>query len=204
MGNRYAWFNQRSSPPGALRNEASAYSFRGALLFIPVLLVSGCTVGPNYHKPTAPTAPAFKESAVVPPPNLPDGGWKQVSPNDSALRANWWEIYQDPQLDKLEQQVAVSNQTLKASYEQYMQARAAIQVYRAQYFPTVQAGPSATRERQSSNRPLRVTGSKSTYNDLFFRGKFPGSLIYGATSGGKWNRSAVRPKPRPLTWRTSI
>ena len=74
---------------------------------------------------------------MVPPPNLPDGGWKQVSPNDSAMRANWWEIYQDPQLDKLEQQVAVSNQTLKASYEQYMQARAAIQVYRAQYFPTV-------------------------------------------------------------------
>jgi outer membrane protein TolC len=81
-----------------------------------VLLGSGCTVGPNYHKPDAPTAPAFKESAVVPPPNLPDGGWKQVSPNDSALRANWWEIYQDLRLDKLEQQVAVSNQTLKASY----------------------------------------------------------------------------------------
>ena len=53
-----------------------------------------------------------------------------MTPNDSAIRANWWEIYQDPQLDKLEQQVAVSNQTLKASYEQYMQARAAIQVYR--------------------------------------------------------------------------
>src|ERR1700674_2954408 len=129
-------------------------------LLASVLLLSGCTVGPNYHKPTAPTAPAFKESAVVPPPNLPDGGWKQVSPNDSALRANWWEIYQDPQLDKLEQQVAVSNQTLKASYEQYMQARAAIQFYRSQYFPTVAAGPSATRERYSSNRPLRVTSSK--------------------------------------------
>jgi NodT family efflux transporter outer membrane factor (OMF) lipoprotein len=94
-----------------------------------------------------------------------------VSPNDSALRPNWWEIYQDPQLDKLEQQVAVSNQTLKASYEQYMQARAAVQYYRSQYFPTVQAGPSATRERQSKNRPLYVTGSKSTYNDLFLQGE---------------------------------
>src|ERR1700722_4458572 len=142
----------------------------GGLLAI-ALLLSGCTVGPNYHRPTAPTAPAFKESAVVPPPDLPAGGWKQVSPNDSALRPNWWEIYQDPQLDKLEQQVAVSNQTLKASYEQYMQARAAIQVFRSQYFPTVLAGPSATRERQSSNRPLRVTSSKSTYNDLFLQGQ---------------------------------
>jgi NodT family efflux transporter outer membrane factor (OMF) lipoprotein len=136
-----------------------------------VLLLAGCTVGPNYHRPSAPAAPAFKESAVVPPPDLPGGGWKQVTPNDSAMRPNWWEIYQDPELDKLEQQVAVSNQTLKASYEQYMQARAAIQFYRAQYYPTVSVGPSATRERQSANRPLYVPGSKTNYNDLFLQGQ---------------------------------
>ena len=147
-------------------NHVSAASLLGV-----TLLVSGCTVGPNYHRPTAPAAPAFKESAVVPPPDLPDGGWKQVTPNDSTIRANWWEIYQDPQLDKLEQQVAVSNQTLKASYEQYMQARAAIQVFRAQYYPTVTVGPSATRERQSQNRPLYVPGSKTNYNDLFLQGQ---------------------------------
>ena len=140
-------------------------------LLASLLLLSGCTVGPNYHRPTAPTAPAFKESAVVPPPDLPGGGWKQVTPNDSAIRPNWWEIYQDPQLDKLEERVAVSNQTLKASYEQYMQARAAVQYYRSQYYPTVQAGPSATRERQSQNRPLYVPGSKTTYNDLFLQGE---------------------------------
>jgi len=94
-----------------------------------------------------------------------------VAPNDSAIRADWWEIYQDPQLDTLEKQVAVSNQTLKASYEQYMQARAAVQYYRSQYFPTVQVGPSATRTRQSTNRPLYVPGSKTTYNDLFLQGQ---------------------------------
>jgi NodT family efflux transporter outer membrane factor (OMF) lipoprotein len=142
-----------------------------ATLLAVALLLSGCTVGPNYHRPDAPTAPAFKESEVVPPPDLPQGGWKQVTPNDSAMRTNWWEIYQDPQLDKLEQQVAVSNQTLKASYEQYMQARAAIQFYRSQYYPTVQAGPSASRIRQSQNRPLYVPGSKSTYNDIFLQGQ---------------------------------
>lgn len=142
-----------------------------ALCMAAVLLLSGCMVGPKYQKPATATAPAFRESAAVPPPDLPGGGWKQVSPNDSALRPNWWEIYQDPQLDKLEQQVAVSNQTLKASYEQYMQARAAIQQYRAQYFPTVQAGPSAARDRQSQNRPLYVNGSKTTYNDLFLQGQ---------------------------------
>src|ERR1700677_1467075 len=140
----------------------------GSLL---ALLLAGCTVGPNYHRPDAPTAPAFKESAVTPPPGIPGGGWKQVRPNDSAIRPDWWEIYQDPELDKLEQQVAVSNQTLKASYEQYMQARAAIQYYRSQYFPTIQVGPSATREKQSTNRPLYEPGSKPTYNDIFLQGE---------------------------------
>ncbi len=141
------------------------------LLGIP-LFAAGCTVGPNYHRPDAPTAPAFKESvATEPPPSPTGGGWKQVSPNDSALRADWWAIYQDPQLDKLEQQVAVFNQTLKASYEQYMQARAAIQYYRSQYYPTLSVTPSASRDRQSQHRPLYVPGSKTTYNDIVLEGQ---------------------------------
>ena len=107
----------------------------------------------------------------VPPPNPPGGGWKQVAPNDSALRPNWWEIYQDPQLDQLEQKVAVSNQTLKAAYEQYVQARAAVQYYRSQYYPTLSLGPSATREKQSTNRPLYVPGSKTNYNDILLTGQ---------------------------------
>ena len=135
-----------------------------------LLLLAGCTVGPNYHRPAAPTAPAFKENAV-PPPSPQGGGWKQATPNDSALRANWWEIYQDPQLDKLEQQVAVSNQTLKAAYEQYMQARAAIQFYRSHYFPTLAVAPSGERERLSNNRPLHFPGSVSTFNDFVLEGQ---------------------------------
>jgi NodT family efflux transporter outer membrane factor (OMF) lipoprotein len=136
------------------------------------MMISGCTVGPNYQRPTAPSAPAFKESAVpVPPPNPPNGGWKQVAPNDSAIRPNWWEMYQDPQLNKLEEQVAVSNQTLKASYEQYMQARAAIQVFRSQYFPTLSVAPAASRDRVSANRPLHVAGTQTTYSDLALQGQ---------------------------------
>ncbi len=150
-----------------------ALDLRGLILSGAALLLTGCTVGPNYHRPDAPTAPAFKESAVVPvpPPNPPGGGWKQVSPNDSAMRPNWWEIYQDPELNKLEEQVAVSNQTLKASYEQYMQARAAIQVFLSQYYPTLSVAPGGSRNRQSQNRPLYVPGSKSTYSDYLLQGQ---------------------------------
>jgi NodT family efflux transporter outer membrane factor (OMF) lipoprotein len=157
-----------------LRGTQGGWTIGKTALALPAaaLLLSGCTVGPNYHRPTAPTAPAFKESAVpVPPPNPPNGGWKQVAPNDSAIRGQWWEIYQDPQLDKLEEQVAVSNQTLKASYEQYMQARAAIQVFRSQYFPTLSVGPAASRDRVSANRPLHIVGTQTTYNDLILQGQ---------------------------------
>jgi NodT family efflux transporter outer membrane factor (OMF) lipoprotein len=141
-------------------------------LFAAALLLSGCTVGPNYHRPTAPAAPAFKESAVpIPPPNPPNGGWKQVAPGDSAIRPSWWEIYQDPQLNKLEEQVAVSNQTLKASYEQYMQARAAVQYARSQYYPTLSAGPAASQNKVSTNRPLHVSGTEANYSDLVLQGQ---------------------------------
>jgi NodT family efflux transporter outer membrane factor (OMF) lipoprotein len=141
-----------------------------ATLSAALLVLTGCTVGPNYHRPDAPTAPAFKESSV-PPPNPQGGGWKQATPNDSALKANWWEIYQDPQLDKLEQQVAVSNQTLKAAYEQYMQARSAVQVARSQYFPTLSVAPTGSRNRQSQNRALYVPGSKTSYSDFILQGQ---------------------------------
>jgi NodT family efflux transporter outer membrane factor (OMF) lipoprotein len=115
--------------------------------------------------------PAFKESSIIPPPNPPDGGWKQAGPDDSALRGKWWEIYNDPQLNQLEEKVEVSNQSLKAAYESYMQARAAVQYYRSQYYPTVGVSTSAQRDRQSSHRPLHVAGTPSTYNDLVLEGQ---------------------------------
>ena len=173
-------------------------------LLASLLLLSGCTVGPNYHQPTSATAPAFKESAVVPPPDLPGGGWKQVTPNDSAIRPNWWEIYQDPQLNKLEEQVAVSNQTLKASYEQFMQARAAVQFYRSQYFPLSRPAPQLRASASPKTARCMFPGARPPTTTYSCREKFPGSLISGATFAGKWNRSGLPPKPQPLTWRMSI
>src|SRR5580658_8355650 len=111
-------------------------------------LMAGCTVGPNYHRPDAvPAAPAWKENAV-PPPNPPDGTWKQAEPSDGTLRGQWWELYGDPQLSALEAKVAVSNQTLRAAMEQYFQAREQVRVARSQYFPTLSAGPSIGRTRE--------------------------------------------------------
>lgn len=131
------------------------------------LSVSGCTVGPNYQRPAIPPPPAaFKE---LPPPNPPNGDWKQATPADSALRGKWWEIYNDGQLNSLEEKVAVSNQTLKAATEQYLQAREQIRVARSSYYPTLSAGPSVSRTKSSANQPSAVKGL--TYSSYAIEGQ---------------------------------
>jgi NodT family efflux transporter outer membrane factor (OMF) lipoprotein len=116
------------------------------------LLIAGCTVGPNYHRPDAATAPAWKENAI-PPPNPPNGTWKQAEPSDDALRGPWWDAYADPQLSGLEAKITVSNQTLRAAMEQFFSAREQVRVARSQYYPTLSAGPSISRQRESYNQP---------------------------------------------------
>lgn len=117
-----------------------------------VLMLTGCVAGPNYHRPDAATAPAWKENPA-PPPNPPNGSWKQAEPSDGVLRGPWWELYDDAQLNALEAKVAVSNQTLRAALEQYQSAREQVRVARSQYFPTLSAGPSIQRTRESHNQP---------------------------------------------------
>jgi NodT family efflux transporter outer membrane factor (OMF) lipoprotein len=111
--------------------------------------LAGCTVGPNYHRPSVPTAPAWRDA---PPPNPPNGSWQHAHPAAAALRGQWWRVYNDPRLDRLEQKVAVSNQTLRAAMENYFAAREQVRVARSQYFPTLAAGPSFQRTRNSYNQ----------------------------------------------------
>ena len=122
---------------------------------VAALLLSGCTVGPKYVRPSAEVPQNYKES--------PD--WKTAQPNDELGKGSWWEIYNDPQLNSLEEKINVSNQTLKAQQARFFEARAAVRVARAQYFPDVTATPSATRVGQSHNKPL-FSGKQPTYNDL--------------------------------------
>jgi NodT family efflux transporter outer membrane factor (OMF) lipoprotein len=126
------------------------------LLAIAVLQLSGCMVGPNYHPPAVQAPPAYKEV----------GNWKPAQPNDQNLGGTWWTMFQDPQLNALELQIDVSNQNLKAAEAQYRQSRAVLRYSRADLYPTVTVGPSATRERISSNRPPPTSIFDGiTYND---------------------------------------
>jgi NodT family efflux transporter outer membrane factor (OMF) lipoprotein len=124
---------------------------RKLLIAIGVLgLTAGCAVGPDYKRPVVTVPPVFKEQP--PPGSTLAAQWHLAQPNDDAIRAKWWEAFQEPPLNSLMEQVAVSNQTVAQAEAQFRAARAAIRDLRADLFPTVTAGASATRSRSSGTR----------------------------------------------------
>lgn len=126
-----------------------------------MLIVSGCNVGPKYHPPAVQAPAAYKE---VTPENQKDiENWKTAQPSDdAALRGKWWESFNDPQLNALEDQVNVSNQSIASAEASFMAARAMVREARSQLFPTVTTDPSITREKQSRNlRTSTTSGSGS-------------------------------------------
>jgi NodT family efflux transporter outer membrane factor (OMF) lipoprotein len=127
------------------------------LLIVAALVLAGCTVGPKYARPAAPTPPDYQQV----PPN-----WKAAQPSAEMAKGKWWEIFQDPQLNGLEEKINVSNQTLKAAQLQFEQARAVVRVNRADLYPTVTAGVSAAREHLSQNRPNGSLVATNSFTDL--------------------------------------
>ena len=109
-------------------------------------------------------AGAFKETA--PPPRIPNGAWKPAQPGDQVLRGKWWELFDEPELNALEEKIEVSNQTLKAATEQYFSARSAVQIARASYFPTLGAGPCglapASVGKPAQRRAWRITNTTTS------------------------------------------
>lgn len=147
--------------------------FRPLALAVSALAASlaGCTVGPTYHRPAAAGAPEWKENAI-PPPNPPNGSWKTAEPSDGVVRGKWWESYDDPQLNALEDKIAISNQTLKIAMEQYFQAREQVRIARSQYYPTLAGVASAGRTRNSYNEPNTVPGvTRYQYNTYSLGGQ---------------------------------
>ena len=112
------------------------------------LLVSGCNLAPQYHAPSVQRPDAYKELTPADFPNT--DGWKVAQPSDAAIRNNWWETFNDSELNKLEEQVNVSNQTIAAAVANFYAARAMVREARSQLFPTVGVSVSAEGERTVS------------------------------------------------------
>ncbi len=130
-----------------------------AALCIAVLFIfQGCVVGPKYNRPSVDTPGTFKE--VTPEDFKKMDGWKVAQPQDSTLHGKWWETFGDPELNVLEEQVSISNQNVASAFANFMAARALVREARAQYFPTLTVGPSATRQRTA----VATTNGKTTGN----------------------------------------
>ena len=99
------------------------------------LLFAGCTVGPKYQKPTAQAPAAYKE--LTPADFSKTDGWKVAQPSDNVLHGKWWEMFNDPKLNALEDKINISNQNVQSAMASYMAARALVKEARSQYFPTV-------------------------------------------------------------------
>ncbi|HXX71898.1 MAG TPA: efflux transporter outer membrane subunit, partial [Candidatus Acidoferrum sp.] len=106
--------------------------------------------GPQYNKPAAitPASPNYR-GATTDLTEQP--GWKVASPNDQMLRGKWWEIFQEPELNALEDQLNIDNQSVKFYFENYLAARAIIREARSQYYPTVTVGAGYSRTRSSAS-----------------------------------------------------
>lgn len=158
-------------------------SYRKGLLVAACMacLLASCTVGPKYSKPSVPLAPAYSEQ---PPASFKEvNGWTPANPSDSQIRGNWWEIFRDPQLDVLEEQVPKANQTLKAADASFRQARTLIAINRSNLYPTVSTGPSISSNRISGYAP---TGGQNLQYGLF---SLPLSVSWDADFWGRIRRT---------------
>jgi NodT family efflux transporter outer membrane factor (OMF) lipoprotein len=116
---------------------------RGAPL-LGIVLLAGCAVGPDYQRPPVDVPAGYKEAAE----------WKPAQPQDDANRGEWWEMFGDPDLNALMEQVEISNQNVLAAEAQFRRAQAIVVASRAAYFPTITANASITRSRS----PIGVIG----------------------------------------------
>ena len=82
--------------------------------------------------------------------------WKMATPSDELLKGKWWEIFGDPQLNRLEELVNINNQNVKQAEAQFRQARALVAGNHANYYPTIGSAPSITQTDTGTNAGSRL------------------------------------------------
>jgi NodT family efflux transporter outer membrane factor (OMF) lipoprotein len=127
-----------------LGNRRPACAAAGGLTLVGIYLLSGCNVGPRYVAPSPPSAPAFKEAAPAAYSSAPPGAWQPAQPQDAVLKGKWWEMFNEPELNALEEQLNIDNQNIAQYFQNFMAARSQVSEARAGYFPTVNAVPAVS------------------------------------------------------------
>ena len=122
-----------------------------------LIVCTGCSIGPKYQRPAAPATPAFKELNG-------NDQWKMATPSDQLLKGKWWELFNDPELNRLEELVDINNQNVKQAEAQFRQARALVAGNYANYFPTIGANPSITQSDAGKNSSRGGAGRSQSFS----------------------------------------
>src|SRR5580658_3427594 len=122
--------------------------------------------GPEVCSAPPPAPPAFKEAAPAAYSSAPPGAWQPAQPQDAALKGKWWEMFNEPELNALEDRLNIDNQNIAQYFQNFMAARAQVREAHTGYYPTVTVNPSVTNSRTSTSSsttsPIISTGSSST------------------------------------------
>ena len=128
-----------------------------SVVLFALAFAGGCSIGPKYERPVVQSPAAYKE---LTPADFPQtDGWKVAQPSDATLRGKWWEVFNDTELNTLEEQVSVSNQNVASAAASFLEARTLVKEARSQYFPTVTTSPSIT----AQHNPLQSSKSFAEY-----------------------------------------
>src|ERR1700722_6690940 len=133
-----------------------------ACLAIFVVLLSGCHVGPKYNPPAMPAPPAFKESSPTAYKSVLPGAWQPARPQDAVLKGKWWEMFNEPELNALEDQLNINNQNIAQFFQNFMAARAQVSEARSQYFPTVTVNPALTKTGTGGSTAAAIANRTGT------------------------------------------
>jgi len=131
------------------------FSIKNLMAIICVVMFSSCAIGPKYVKPKVETPKVYKESK----------DWKVALPQDGAIRGAWWEIFKDPQLNALENQVNISNQNIVAAQAQYAASYALVQAAKSSFFPILTTNASYARTHTGTTSANAKTASQNLLSE---------------------------------------
>lgn len=136
------------NPTRPLTHPQRGLPLAAAATLAGTLLLAGCNVGPKYVAPKAPAPPAYKEAPTgITQGPAPAGSWQPASPQDAMLKGKWWIIFNEPELNQLEDQLNINNQNIQVAFQNFLAARQLVNEAHAGFFPTISVAPGYQRVR---------------------------------------------------------
>ncbi len=159
--------------------------------------LTACTVGPRYVQPAVPAVAAFKEASSAAYRGAAPGTWQPARPADAQLKGQWWRMFDEPELDALEDQLNIDNQNIAQAFENFMAARAQVRAQVASYFPTVTLDPAYTRTHAPSGLGAAAASAAT--------GAGTGTTTAAETgTGGLASSSTIVSLPIDVSWEPDL